>query len=416
MKCEKLLLLLVVLCMSSFLHAQVVVNEYQNNGGGVNGGDIIELLVTQDNADLRGLIIKDFSNTNTDDLNSGGFQFTQNSLWNGVRAGTLIVLKQNGAAITTDVTANCSDYNLEVGLSNTTYFTDITPVGGTFDITSNDMVMVRSEDPANLGFYGVTYNIHTLRGGAQSPLWTSIIDGAKLGNNNGPAATGRCNFVINGTTYITDYNLGTTGVTGNSLAVTLGTFNNVNNTTFINFLRGPLSLTSSALNPVGFTANWAALTNASTYILDVSTDPTFATFVTGYSGLNVGLVTTYPVIGLAPATTYYFRVRSIDTGPVTPSTSANSCVTMVTTSASSSKTTIANGLWSNPAIWSPAGVPASTDDVVTVNHTVTMSTAVTRAAGTTTTINSGASLAIAVAYTNSGTTNVNGTFQLDTGG
>jgi hypothetical protein len=403
--------------MSSFLHAQVVVNEYLNGGAGANGGDMIELLVTQDNADLRGLIIKDFSNTNADDLNSGGFQFTQNSLWNGVRAGTLIVLKQNGATITTDVTANCSDYNLEVGLSNTTYFTDITPTGGgiLFDIQNNDMVMVRSEDPAAPGFYGVTYNIHTLRGGTQTALWTSIIDGAKLGSNTGPAAN-RSNFVNNATTYITDYNLGTTGVTGNSTLPTIGTFNNANNTTFINFLRGPLSVTSSAVNPVGFTANWAALTNASTYILDVSTDPTFATFVTGYSGLNVGLVTTYPVVGLAPATTYYFRVRSIDNSPVTPSTSANSCVTTVTTSASSSKTTIANGAWNNAAIWSPAGVPASTDDVVTVNHIVTIPVAVTRAAGTTTTISSGASLAIAVAYTNSGTTNVNGTFQLDTGG
>jgi hypothetical protein len=419
MKFKKLFVLLIMLFTSSYLHAQVVVNEYQNNGTGANGGDIIELLVTQDNADLRGLIIKDFSNTNADDVNSGGFQFTQNNLWNGLRAGTIILLKQSGATITTDVTASCADYNLEVGLSNTTYFTDITPTGGgsAFDIQNNDMVMVRSDDPAAPGFYGVTNNIHTLRGGAQSALWTSIITGAKLGNNTGPGATGRVNFVINATSLITDYNSGTTGVTANSTLSTLGLPNNATtNTTFINFLRGPLSVNSSAVNPVGFTANWAALANASTYILDVSTDPTFASFLSGYNGLNVGLVTTYTITGLTPATTYYFRVRSIDTGPVTPSTSANSCITTVTTSASSSKTTIANGAWNNAAIWSPTGVPLATDDIVVVNHIVTMPTAVTRAAGTTTTISSGASLAIAVAYTNSGTTNVNGTFQLDTGG
>ncbi len=421
MNCKKLLLLLIVLCMSSILHAQVVVNEYFNGGGGAAAGDAIELLVTEDNADLRGLIIKDFSNTNADDLNSGGYQFTQNSLWNGLRAGTLIVLKQTGfvPSINTDVTTSCTDHNIEVGLSNTTYFTDITPVGGTFDIQSTDMVMVRSEDAGAPGFSGVTFNIHTLRGGVGSatPLWASIIDGAKLGGN-GNVNAGRSIFVNNnGAIDITDYNLGTTGTTSGTLTSTLGTYNNATgNTTFINFLRGPLSVTSSAVNPVGFTANWAALTNASTYILDVSIDPTFATFLTGYNAVNVGLVTTYPITGLAPATTYYFRVRAIDSSPITASTSANSCVTTVTTSPSSSKTTIANGAWNNPAIWSPAGVPASTDDAVTVNHTVTMPAAVTRALGTTTTISSGASLAIAVAYTNSGNTVVNGTFQLDTGG
>jgi hypothetical protein len=416
MKYKKLLLLLFVLGTASFLHAQVMVNEFQNNGTGANGGDIIELLVTQDNADLRGLIIKDFSNTIADDLNSGGFQFTQDNLWFGLRAGTIILLKQNGATITTDVTTSCNDYNLEVGLSNTTYFTNITPAGGVFDIESTgDMVMVRSVDLVSPGFSGITSNIHTLRAGPQTAIWASIGAGAKVGSNTA-LNNGRDVFVSTPSSLITDYNLGTTGASAGGATNTLGLPNNATNTTFINFLRGPLSVTSSAVSPVVFTANWAALTNASTYYLDVSTDPTFATFLFGFNNLNVGLVTTYPIPGLAPATTYYFRVRAKDTGTITPSTSANSCVTSVTTSASSSKTTIANGAWNNPAIWSPAGVPLTTDDAVTINHIVTMPAAVTRASGTTTTINSGASLAIAVAYTNSGNTIVNGTFQLDTGG
>ncbi len=38
------------------------------------------------------------------------------------------------------------------------------------------------------------------------------------------------------------------------------------------------------------------------------------------------------------------------------------------------KTTTASGSWSNPAIWSPAGVPASSDDVVISSaHSITIS-------------------------------------------
>ena len=58
------------------------------------------------------------------------------------------------------------------------------------------------------------------------------------------------------------------------------------------------------------TANWAAVSGATTYYLDVSTVSTFASFVTGYNNLNVGNVTTYNVNGLNCSATYYYRVRA----------------------------------------------------------------------------------------------------------
>jgi len=56
--------------------------------------------------------------------------------------------------------------------------------------------------------------------------------------------------------------------------------------------------------------NWSASAGATSYIIDVSTSNTFATFVTGFNGLDVGNVTSYAVTGLGSNTTYYWRARA----------------------------------------------------------------------------------------------------------
>lgn len=57
-------------------------------------------------------------------------------------------------------------------------------------------------------------------------------------------------------------------------------------------------------------ANWRAVSGASGYLLDVSTDDSFSDYVDGYHDLDVGQVTRRVVTGLRPATTYYYRVRA----------------------------------------------------------------------------------------------------------
>lgn len=59
-------------------------------------------------------------------------------------------------------------------------------------------------------------------------------------------------------------------------------------------------------------ANWQSAAAATSYLLDVSTSNTFATFVTGYENRDVGNVTTYTVTGLVSGTTYYYRVRAVN--------------------------------------------------------------------------------------------------------
>jgi choloylglycine hydrolase len=67
-----------------------------------------------------------------------------------------------------------------------------------------------------------------------------------------------------------------------------------------------------------FTGTWSAMSGTTGYRLDVSTDSSFSSFVSGFQNLDVGSVTSETVSGLSANTTYYYRVRaynSAGTGP-----------------------------------------------------------------------------------------------------
>ncbi len=72
----------------------------------------------------------------------------------------------------------------------------------------------------------------------------------------------------------------------------------------------PVATTAFNVSATGFTAAWNLSAGAARYILDVSSDSAFGSFVTGYNGLDVGNVLVTPVTGLAAQTTYYYRVRA----------------------------------------------------------------------------------------------------------
>lgn len=75
--------------------------------------------------------------------------------------------------------------------------------------------------------------------------------------------------------------------------------------------------------------------------------------------------------------------------------------------------------WSDGTAWVGGIAPTSADNAIIVGTdiiTVDNTTVGTRNAGTTTTVNSGATLATNVAYQNNGTTTINGTFQINNNG
>ena len=71
----------------------------------------------------------------------------------------------------------------------------------------------------------------------------------------------------------------------------------------------PVATAAQSVGANGFTATWNPAAGAARYILDVSSDTLFGTFLAGYNGLDVGSVLGYPVTGLSPQTTYFYRVR-----------------------------------------------------------------------------------------------------------
>ena len=200
----------------------VVVNKYL-----VTDPDTVELLVVGDGTpattvDMRGMIVKDFSGNMASD-GGGKFEFSTDVLWSAVPVGTLVVLTEGTA--TSDV--DPLDFVLKVGLSDTTYFTGL---GGTFDISQIDLVMIKA---AGSGAAGTSGGIHGLAGGVEGSFFTSFA-GNKLRAGLGSSAV----VADNATGTLADFSSGT--ATGGVLLATsdFGLPNNGANGGYIASLRG----------------------------------------------------------------------------------------------------------------------------------------------------------------------------------
>lgn len=202
----------------------VVINKY------LNSPDLVELLVIADGTagsvvDMRGMLLKDFSGSMNGD-GGGKFRFLDVPLLAAMRAGTLIVL--SGAAESPD--PDPSDYVVRLGLNDPDYFT---AEGGSFDIATTEMVMIKSAGSPAAGTAGA---IHTLAGGSPG-AWFADAGPPKL-IAEGTSGTGFGVIANNSTESLADFH-GTDATGGVPLtADDFGLASGTANRQFIRRLRG----------------------------------------------------------------------------------------------------------------------------------------------------------------------------------
>ena len=85
----------------------------------------------------------------------------------------------------------------------------------------------------------------------------------------------------------------------------------INDQVTVNFIPvAPVALAASIVQTRTFTANWEVVEGAGHYLIDVSEDEAFESYVNGYHSHNAGETTSYEITDVNPGTDYYYRVRA----------------------------------------------------------------------------------------------------------
>ena len=90
----------------------------------------------------------------------------------------------------------------------------------------------------------------------------------------------------------------------------------------------PTAVNATSITHNSFQINYTHPADHAGYKLDVSTSPSFGTFLLGYQNRDIGNVNTFVVSGASPLTNYYVRIRTYDSAD---NESTNSAVLIVQT-------------------------------------------------------------------------------------
>ncbi len=206
-----------------------------------------------------------------------------------------------------------SSSSVTVPGAGTTYYYRVRATNGSGTSVSSNVTTVNTKPatPVATAATSITATGYTANWGAVSGAATLNLEVSS--DNFSTTLAGYDNLSGSATSaVITSLNSGTTykyRIRGISSA---GVESIVSNTiTAITLSPAPVATTATAVSTTGFTANWNATTGASSFLLDVSLASNFTSFVSGYNGASVtGISAT--VSGLTIGTTYYYRLRAVN--------------------------------------------------------------------------------------------------------
>lgn len=144
MKVFLLKIIMVFIIGASFINAQsIIINELYNSSG---NDEWIELLVIQDQLDIRNWSIRDF---NSSGVAQNPLIFSNQSLWSNLRKGTLIVIARSENSFAEDL--DPSDFTLTVKSNNAVYLS-----GNVFSIAgSSDAIQIRNASQTHI--HGISW-------------------------------------------------------------------------------------------------------------------------------------------------------------------------------------------------------------------------------------------------------------------
>ncbi len=200
----------------------VIVNEYMN--GMDQTTEWVELLVQQNNLDMRGMKLRDYSANNGS--TQAGIVFSNDNLWASVPQGAFIVVLASSNAQTQDLSFS-GDKKVIVSASNSTYFS-----GSSFNIGA-------SSDAVEILTSGTTH-IHSLSHGSKPGNIATL--GAPTANITGGSTSGNVVRFIN---VSAGSHFGEDAYTQHSSTATQGAPNDAAQTTYVSTVL-PVELVSFA--------------------------------------------------------------------------------------------------------------------------------------------------------------------------
>ena len=201
----------------------------------------------------------------------------------------------------------------------------VSVVSELMEVSTGSLAKPVLAEPSDTSFTSVTINWNAVEGATSYRVYVAtdpLVITSVLPDYDGRIVVGSASLIITGINANTTYYYRVQALNEQSASEVseVGTIRTTD-------LLIPTARPATSVRIDGFQANWDSIANAASYVLDVSRNESFTSYVTGYQAKEV--VDTFEVInGMLRNTTYYYRIRSKGFGAV----SANSNVIQATTS------------------------------------------------------------------------------------